>query len=574
MSGSINAAEATHPTCAASASLLAIGPLIIAIAAFCSVRGTLDGVGESPHALPGPGLTFDEIFNLQAGVYLWRSLVHEGPVYFTLAGAERVRRNPQFNPDHPPLGRWLIGLCHDLQRGPPPDGARPDLRPPYSLIHARTASAVAFALTVFLVGWFAGRQFGPLAGWLAALAMPLMPRLFAHAHLAALETSMGLTFTATVLYVAARWRPDAATTPAIPWRAVCLAGLLFGLALLTKIQAVLLPVPIALWCLWYWRWRGVPMLAVFGLVGALVFVAGWPWLWLDPVGHLREYLGRAAHRPTLYCFYLGQRYADLDVPWHYPYVLFLVTVPLGLQVLGAMNLWPRRAATNPDNPATENSAAAQLLAGGIVWVLTVFALPGVTVYDGERLFLVVFPLWAVLIGRGGSRLYHHLKGRGSRRGGAIAVALLTGSSLGSLVALHPCQLSYYNLLTGGLRGANRLGFEPTYWRDSVTRELLTELAAAVPEGATVYVAPVLHPANLIDLPLLSPILQQHRLRLDSYDDRDPSKAGMRYVLVIRRHADPWDSLEPAPAGAQLLAEVRREGVQLAAVYDLKPDRAP
>ena len=111
-------------------------------------------------------------------------------------------------------------------------------------------------------------------------------------------------------------------------------------------------------------------------------------------------------------------------------------------------------------------------------------------------------------------------------------------------------------------------------RDSVTRELLTELAAAVPEGATVYVAPVLHPANLIDLPLLSPILQQHRLRLDSYDDRDPLKAGMRYVLVIRRHADPWDSLEPAPAGAQLLAEVRREGVQLAAVYDLKPDRAP
>ena len=574
MSGSINAAEATPPTCAASASLLAIGPLLVALAAFCSVRGTLDGIGEDPAALAGPGLTFDEIFNIQAGVYLWRSLVNEGPGYFTLAGAERVSRNPQFNPDHPPLGRWLIGLCHDLQRGPPP--ADPDPRPPYSLVHARTASALAFALTVFLVGWFAGRCYGPLAGWLAALALPLMPRLFGHAHLAALETPVGLTFTATALYVAARWRPADETSPTIPWRAVLAAGVLFGLALLTKIQAVLLPVPIAAWCLWRWRWRGVPMLALFGLVGAVVFCAGWPWLWLDPVEHLREYLGRAARRPTLYCYYLGHRYADVDVPWHYPFVMFLVTVPVGLQVLGAIGLWPRWGAGIDQRQPADDPPAALLLTGCIGWVLAVFACPGVTVYDGERLFLVVFPLAAVLIGRGGSRLYRMLQTRGSALGGAIAIALLAGSGLGSFVSLHPCELSYYNQLTGGLRGADRLGFEPTYWRDSVTRELLTELAAAVPDGSTLYVAPVLHPANLIDLPLLSPILRQHRLRFDSYDNRDPSKAGMRYVLVIRRHADPWEPLEPAPEGAQLLAEVRREGVQLAAVYDLTPgqDRAP
>lgn len=90
---------------------------------------------------------------------------------------------------------------------------------------------------------------------------------------------------------------------------------------------------------------------------------------------------------------------------------------------------------------------------------------------------------------------------------------------------------------------------------------------AVPPGSTLYIAPVLHPANRIDLLLLSPILRERRLSLDAYDDQDPAKGHMRYVLVFRRRADVWPALEPVPRGARLLAEVVRDGVQLAALYE-------
>jgi hypothetical protein len=77
---------------------------------------------------------------------------------------------------------------------------------------------------------------------------------------------------------------------------------------------------------------------------------------------------------------------------------------------------------------------------------------------------------------------------------------------------------------------------------------------------------VLHPAQLDDLLQQAPILRAHELQLRAYDD--PHRDEVQYVIVFRRHADPWTSLEPAPAGSTLLAEVRREGVQLAALFAL------
>jgi hypothetical protein len=549
---------------------------------------------------------------------------------FTPATARKVFGDPRYNPDHPPLGRLWIGVTHDLVLAIAPPAERAG---PYSVVCARVAPATAFALTVFLVGFVAARWYGRTAGWVAAAALVLMPRAFGHAHLAALETFVGLTFAATVLYVGSRWAGSRESRVQSPepmarrlwtldswlWTSL-IAGVLFGLTLLTKIQAVLLPVPIGLWCLWRWGWRGAAMMLVFGLTGLAVFFAAWPWLWLDPVGHFQQYLGRTVERPTLYCYYLGERYADRDVPWHYVFVMFAVTAPIGLQCLGAWSAVRLAAAggnirglTSParllPSPVGRVDERAALLLVCIGFVLTFFAMPGITVYDGERLFLVVLPLWAVLIGCGGQMIVDRVcretmaepnspggsAGASPSLGGSPSLAgaksrpeserlvsrsvtatlgLLIGTQVVGNVVLHPCQLSYYNLFVGGLAGANRLGFEATYWRDSFTRDLLREAAAAVPEGATLYVAPVLHPANLGDLEQLSPILARRGLVLDSYDDQDPAKRSMRYVLVFRRQADPWGSLEPAPAGAKLLAEVRRQGVQLAAAYDLRPGELP
>jgi hypothetical protein len=579
MSGSINEADRTPRHRVRSAFSHALAPLLAAAAAWLTIVFTLDGVGERPALPQGPGLTLDEIFNIETGVYLWRSLLAEGPAIVSPDGARRVFGNPLYNPDHPPLGRLWIGAAHDFALAVAPPEKRAG---PYSLTAARTAPATAFALTILLVGVTASRWYGRIAGIAAAASLALMPRLFGHAHLAALETFVGLTFTATVLYTASRWAPANSSTltpsnpytrPSLPWRAVSIAGLLFGFTLLTKIQAVLLPIPIGIWALWRFGWRSIPMMLLFGLTGLAVFFALWPWLWLDPIDHFLAYLGRATDRPVLYCYYLGERYADRDVPWHYPFVMFLVTVPAGLHLLGLYGAARLKATQGPavatagtDSGLVDNRSMLPLIT--IAFVLAFFALPGITVYDGARLFLVVFPLWAVMIGKGGQLLWDRLALRWPWPIAALVLTALLGSHSVAMVGLHPAYLSYYNLFTGGLDGADRLGFEPTYWRDSVTRELLEAVVKKVPRGSTLYLAPVLHPANQIDLPLLSPILQQHELGVDSFDDKDPAKRGMRFVLVYRRHADPWDSLEPPPHDARLVAEVRRCGVQLAACYEL------
>lgn len=590
MSGSINEAEAARPQRRPSAFLLSSGPLLVALAALPALVLTLDGVGESDRqGWDAPGLTLDEIFNLDQGEYLWHALLTEGPAWFTPQGASRIFAPPRYNPDHPPLGRLWLGGVHAVFR---PTTAHPPHQPPpvvYQLFAARMASVLAFLATLLLVGWAAGRWYGRLAGTAAAAACVLMPRLFGHAHLAALESSLGLIFTATVLYVAAAFpapppppeganetsREGVGEPPGIarrppPWRAVLLGGVLFGLALLTKIQAVLLPAPLLLWALWQYRWQAVPRMLVFGCVGGGVFFLGWPWLWLDPIEHLREYFGGKAVRPTLYCYYLGRRYADVAVPWHYPFVMFLTTVPVGLHALAVRGLWTGRS-TRGTTPAPRRDPRGALVAGVVLFVLSFFALPGVTNYDGERLFLVVYPLWGVLIGRGAAAGWSSFAAADWRAWVTPALFVLgVGEGLWGHFRLHPCQLSFYNVLVGGLAGADRLGFERSYWRDSFTRRFLSDVVAAVPRGSTLYVAPVLHPANRIDLLLLSPLLQQRRLNLDAYDDQDPAKRSMRYVLVFRRRADPWPALEPAPRGGRLLAEVVREGVQLAALYELAP----
>ncbi|MFG0334265.1 MAG: hypothetical protein ACF8TS_12945, partial [Maioricimonas sp. JB049] len=54
----------------------------------------------------------------------------------------------------------------------------------------------------------------------------------------------------------------------------------------------------------------------------------------------------------------------------------------------------------------------------------------------------------------------------------------------------------------------------------------------------------------------------------AYDD--VHRDDIRYAIVFRRRADPWASLEHPPDGARLLAELRRGGVQLAALYEFVP----
>ena len=125
---------------------------------------------------------------------------------------------------------------------------------------------------------------------------------------------------------------------------------------------------------------------------------------------------------------------------------------------------------------------------------------------------------------------------GRVRGAILSLCLLM-QSIG-VIAMHPCQLSYYNLLVGGSRGADWLGFERTYWGDSVTRSFLRQVATSVSEGDTLVVSPVLHQFQLDELLMQSPILRARGIRLVAESDlRQNKKTRIAGELFFCRKAE-------------------------------------
>ncbi len=521
------------------------GPLALASLAVLAVILTL-----APSAL-GPGITCDEPYHVAYGKRLVWALRHQGLTFFTPRQiAENFPWRPDGPPAHPPLGNWILGLTHHLF------DPEPDNLAVVSVVPARFAPAIAFGLLIFLVGWATGRREGSLAGTVAAAAVMLVPRVFGHAHLAALDMLTALTFVAAALAIT-----EALSRPSRGFLFAG-AGAIWGFALLTRLHAVLLLPPVVCWLFWRLRRRAWVPLAWWLGSGALVFFVGWPWLWIAPAAHLRQFFATATDRAAIHVFYAGQVWADTQVPRHFAPVTFLTTLPLGLLGLGLVGIWAkRRDATDP---------AFWLLMGSLVFVLAVFCLPGTPVYDGERLFLMAFPLWATAVGVGAKRLHEVAPLRAwpvpTR---TAAISLFVALQGTGLVLYHPYQLSHYSLLVGGLPGAARLGFEVTYWGDSINESLLEQAALRANKTPIVY-APNLAPFQAPMVGASSPSITRSGSQLVAWG-QVPANAlrDGRYGVLYHRRADMAGVPEPLRS-AQSLVEIQRQGIWLARLVELSP----
>jgi hypothetical protein len=434
-------------------------------------------------------------------------------------------------------------------------------------------SALLFGVTVGLVGSTAARRWGTVAGLWAGGSLVLMPRSFGHAHLASLETAINLGYLVTLLAALGAWdalgpsNPRRALGKESWWwsarlvRSALWTGLALGSAWLIKIQAIFLLPVLAAWGLFWLRGRAVIWGLLVGGIAALVFVAGWPWLWDDPLGNARLYLGKTTARATIQAWYLGQPWADRELPWHYPWVLWGTTVPLGLQLAG---VWGVVQSVR----GWRQAAAESLFLIGLAVPLVAFSLPGIAVYDGERLFSVAYPLWALLIGRGagGVAEWWLSTGRNRAAGGLVSLLLLLAQGWG-LWSLAPCWLSYYSSAVGGLKGAVTLGLPPTYWGDGLTRDLWREVDQHVPEGSVLALAPTLYESQAGEFEKQRPVRRQQRGTLVAWGTREAEKA--EYVLLINRP-------EYLPPGYRdlksddFVVSTVREGVWLAGLKRLKP----
>jgi len=119
----------------------------------------------------------------------------------------------------------------------------------------------------------------------------------------------------------------------------------------------------------------------------------------------------------------------------------------------------------------------------LAWVpLLVMMLPNAPTYDGERLFIQAYPLW-VLLAAGGLAPLFSWKPKWT----AAVLALLFVTAGVSIARNHPHHLATYNLLVGGPGGAEKRGFESTYWLDSFDRDMMEAVNREVPPGGRVQI---------------------------------------------------------------------------------------
>lgn len=416
------------------------------------------------------------LLSLAAGAQAWlslrqKSLTFDELTYIPAGYSYVVTGDYRLNPEHPPLAKLLAGGSL-LTLGPRLDLSAPGWQEPDQwafgehffrtsgmdtadlVERARMPFVVLLMTMVVLVYYLARELYSPRAGLLAATLVAFSPNLLAHGRLATTDFVQALMVTATV-YAVLRFGRKPSVRQAVS------AGVVLGLALLSKYSAVLLLGLVPLWLTvaglrrirkrprwgvsegtWkeavrkdlapaFWTMAGgfLAMLAVALLVVSLGYgTPGNPVAFFRGLGVL--YTNVHVDLPT----YFDGRFHPEGL-WYYFVAAFLLKTPTAFLALLLL-----RAGHQAWRRQLDLDEALYLLLPAMLWgvVMTASALQ-----FGVRYILPAYPLLFVYVaGIAASPFFLH----GLRR---VAVAALLLLFVAGSLAAHPHYIPYFNLLAGG-----------------------------------------------------------------------------------------------------------------------------
>ncbi|GAB2794917.1 hypothetical protein HNQ93_002930 [Hymenobacter luteus] len=308
------------------------------------------------------------------------------------------------------------------------------------------------------------------------------------------------------------------------------------------------------------RRLGLTLALFFGLTWAVV-VAGWPYLWENPVGNfLSAFLSFSRYRAHMLTVYFGQEISVQRLPWHYALVWLLITTPLPYSVLFATGVGAviRQALRQPRAWLASATGRTDLLL--LAWFfgpLAAIVLLHSVIYDGWRHLYFIYPAFLLLAARGllvAGRYVRNTSRLGVRRLGYVGAGLLlvgVGHTALRMILDHPYQNMYYSFLPGSMAG--RL-FERDYWglsgREGVEWILRQDSGATVPVATEAVTSLMLHNAQL-----LLPPAERARLRMVPV-------AQARYFLTTYR----WHPEAYSDSIGRLVYCRRVNGITILSVY--------
>lgn len=374
---------------------------------------------------------------------------------------------------HPPFSRILSGITKTI------------FSPLVGSIAYRFSTAFFFAMLTVIVFLWMSELYDIKTGIFSALSVFLMPHLFGHAHFAMTDIPLTTMWFLTV-YCFYRGLTD--------WRWSIVLGIVFELSLSTKFPAFLIPMPLFLWAHIYRRkeYHNNAFSMIF--ISPIVMIATQPYLWHRTLPRIIEFVYDSTTR--LYTFgksfttyFLHNTYLSDELPWFYPFFITVVTIPLTIlsfSVIGILFTITRER--------LKNDTSVLFLMNAIL-ILLLPLMPGAVIHDGTRLLLPAFSFIAVLAGVGFYHLFKfflahlsnysifsHVNNLNKKVAAAIFIVVFSLPAI-NIIAIHPYELSYYNILVGGIKGANKLGLETTYLQEVITPSFLESLNRELPQNA-------------------------------------------------------------------------------------------
>jgi 4-amino-4-deoxy-L-arabinose transferase-like glycosyltransferase len=436
----------------------------------------------------GLGFARDEGFYFRAGeLYLgwFKRLIDAPQEAFT---SEVIRQHFEYNSEHPALMKMLFGLSWELF-----SNLLGVVRPSLGF---RLPAILMAGLLVFLIYLFGAKLYGKRAGFFASLIYIFMPRPFYHAHLNCFDVPV-TTFWFLTIY--AYWR----SLNSIRWG--ILVGVFWGIALSIKLNAFFIPLVLLIhyFCISWRRWQAsfqageikfkgfsIPLAFLSMLVlGPLIFIALWPWLWFFTFERIQAYLSFHLHHPYYNMAYFGYNYFRPPFPISFPFVMSFITVPFTsilLCFLGIGIFIKERI----KEKARESRGTNLLMGLNLFIPFVIIALPFVPIFGGTKHWLQAMPYLALISGVGFSWIMDKAKDLGGRLvirrilSGCISIFLLFPSILETW-ASHPFGLCHYTVIGGGVPGAANLGMNRQFW-GYTTGSLVDWFNKNVPPGGRVF----------------------------------------------------------------------------------------
>ena len=425
-----------------------------------------------------PGITCDEPYYLLGGIRIMDWFRNLGPSSFSLEG---IQSGWNMTIEHPPLAKIGFGFFN-LVFG--------DL---FGLVlSARIFPCLLFGLLNGFLFHFLSPLYGKKTAFLAVLMNASMPRLLGYSCLCMLDFPLCFFWVTASMTFYFGFKNRALFAA---------SSLLFSAANLTKFNAIFMLLPLFISAPLGGMKKTLLRALILVFSASVLFIAGWPWLYHDTFARLENYLVNKTSRVVTEKahfkevatqgfvqklpsrvpeYYLGSVYKGnhYPAPWHYAPVIFFTTLPLFVLVFLFPGIFHILKTKDPFGLFCLIQIAS---------TVGLLMLPFMPRYGGTRFILQAYPFTAVAAALGAKWILDTPPFKNKRRSGLFLLALL-------LFICYPayrfreCPGAYYNLLAGGIKGAEKSGLP--FENLAVDDETLNYINEKTPEGGKVFIGPI------------------------------------------------------------------------------------